>query len=47
MKKKYIVRLTPQERQELLAQVKRGKGSPSKLKRAQILLSTDSDGPAW
>ena len=47
MKKKYIVRLTPEERQELLALVKRGKGAPSKLKRAQILLSADTDGLCW
>ncbi len=47
MKKKYIVRLTPEERQELLALVKRGKGTPSKLKRAQILLFADADGPSW
>ncbi len=47
MKKKYIVRLTPEERQELLALVKRGKGTPSKIKRAQILLSADTNGPSW
>jgi hypothetical protein len=47
MRKKYIVRLTPSERQELLALVKRGKGAPSKLKRVQILLSADADGPDW
>lgn len=47
MRKKYIVRLTPEERQELLALVKRGKGTPSKIKRAQILLAADVDGPCW
>ncbi len=47
MKKKYVVRLTPQERQELLALVKRGRGAPTKIKHAQILLSADADGPSW
>ena len=45
--KKYIVRLTSEERQELVAFVKKGKGSPPKLKHAQILLSADADGPSW
>ncbi len=47
MKKKYIVRLTSKERQDLLALVKRGRGAPSKIKHAQILLSADADGPCW
>jgi len=46
MRKKYIVRLTPQERQDLLVLVKRGKGVPSKIKHAQILLAADVDGPS-
>lgn len=46
MRKKYIVRLTPQERQELLVLVRRGKGVPSKIKHAQILLAADVDGPS-
>ena len=45
MRKRYIVRLTPQERQDLLALAKRGKGTPSKIKHAQILLAADLDGP--
>ena len=41
MRKRYIVRLTPQERQDLLALAKRGKGVPSKIKHAQILLAAE------
>ncbi|MHC4607065.1 MAG: helix-turn-helix domain-containing protein [Planctomycetota bacterium] len=47
MRKKYIVRLTSVERQDLLALVKRGKGTRTKLKRAEILLAADADGPGW
>lgn len=45
MRKKYIVRLTAEERQGLLALVKRGKGIPSKIRHAQILLAADANGP--
>ena len=45
--KKHIVRLTSEERQRLLALVKRGKGNPSHLRHAHILLSADVDGPCW
>lgn len=47
MNKKYIVRLSVEER-ELLGQVVRKlKGSSQKVKRAQILLKADLNGPNW
>ena len=47
MEKKYIVRLTEEERETLRDVIKRLKGSSQKVRRAQILLKADSDGPAW
>jgi len=47
MQKKYIVRLTDQERDELQAVVKKLKGTGQKVRRAQILLKSDADGPNW
>ncbi|NMC34784.1 MAG: helix-turn-helix domain-containing protein [Veillonellaceae bacterium] len=45
MKKKYIVRLSKREREELLEVVKGLKGSSQKVRRAQILLKADVRGP--
>jgi len=47
MKKKYIVRLTDSERVTLTEVVKKLKGSSQKVRRAQILLKADADGPGW
>lgn len=47
MEKKYIVRLSEEERLELKKVVKKLKGSPQKVKRAQILLKSDIEGPNW
>jgi biotin operon repressor len=47
MQKKYIVRLTTAERETLLEVVKKLKGSSQQVRRAQILLKADADGPAW
>jgi hypothetical protein len=47
MRKKYIVRLSAEERQVLGEVVKKLKGSSQKVRRAQILLKADADGPAW
>lgn len=47
MQKKYIVRLTDSERATLREVVKKLKGSSHKVRRAQILLKADVDGPAW
>jgi hypothetical protein len=47
MKKKYILRLTEEERAICDATIKREKGKSEKLRRATILLKADADGPAW
>src|ERR1700677_3753512 len=47
MLKKYVVRLTAQERAVALEVVKKLKGSSQKVRRAQILLKADADGPNW
>ena len=47
MRKLYIVRLTDQERDELQDVVKKLKGTGQKVRRAQILLKADADGPNW
>ncbi len=47
MQKKYVVRLTDEERERLTAVVKRLSGTSQKVRRAQILLKADADGPAW
>ena len=47
MAKKYIVRLAPEEREELQALVRKGKTQAYRIKHANILLAADADGPAW
>jgi Homeodomain-like domain len=47
MNKKYVVRLSDEERGVCQEIVKRLKGTSEKVKRAQILLKADADGPAW
>jgi hypothetical protein len=47
MYKKYIVRLSDGERGVCQGIVKRLKGSSEKVRRAQILLKADADGPGW
>jgi transposase len=49
MNKKYIVKLTEEERCQLQALVKKGKAAARKLKRAWILLQADAGagGPGW
>lgn len=47
MQKKYIVRLSKEERNTLREVVKKLKGGSQKSRRAQILLKADVDGPAW
>lgn len=47
MQKKYIVRLTRQERQVLRDVVRKLKGSSMKVRRAQLLLKADAAGPNW
>jgi hypothetical protein len=47
MLKKYIVRLTDEERETLKQIVDKFKGSSQKVRRAQVLLKADADGPGW
>ncbi len=47
MQKKYIVRSTDSEREELRQVVRKLKGTSQKVRRAQILLKADADGPNW
>jgi hypothetical protein len=47
MQKKYIVRLSRKERGVLEAVVKKLKGSSQKVRRAQVLLKADANGPRW
>lgn len=47
MNKKYIVRLTDEERAVCEATIKTQKGKSEKLRRATILLKADIDGPGW
>ncbi len=46
---KYVVRLTPEERQTLQAMVDKGRGAADKLLRARMFLKADvsDDGPGW
>ena len=47
MVKKYIVRLSKEERSLLRDIVKKLKGTSQKVQRANILLKADMDGPNW
>jgi hypothetical protein len=47
MEKKYIVRLTGEERTVLRNVLKKLKGSSQKVRRAQVLLMADADGANW
>ena len=47
MKKKYIVRLTDLERATLEEVVKKLQGTSQKVRRAQVLLKADANGPGW
>jgi len=49
VQKKFVVRLSQDEREQLMALVKSGKASALKLVRARILLKADQQkrGPAW
>lgn len=47
MQKKYVVRLTDEERSKLREVIKKLKGSSQKVRRAHILLKADADGPGW
>ena len=47
MVKKYVVRLSDHERATLEDVVRKLKGTGQKVRRAQVLLKADADGPAW
>ena len=47
MHKKFVVRLSDEERGVCQEIIKHLKGSSQKFRRAQILLKTDADGSAW
>lgn len=47
MNKKYVVRLSDEERQGCQDVIRKLNGSSQKVRRAQILLKADADGPAW
>lgn len=45
--KKYVVRLTDAERVTLEQVVAKFKGTSQRVRRAQVLLKSDADGPDW
>ena len=47
MEKKYIVRLSDDERKTLGDVIKKLKGTSQKVRRSHILLKSDADGPNW
>ncbi len=47
MQKKYVVGLSDEERDMLAEVVKKLKGTGQKVRRAQILLKADANGPGW
>ena len=47
MEKKYIVRLTDEERETLRSVIKKLSGWSQKVRRAQVLLKADAAGPNW
>ena len=47
MQKKYVVRLSSEERDTLHEVVKRLKGTGQKVRRAQMLLKADANGSGW
>ena len=47
MNKKYIVRLSDEERKKLNDLTSEGKAAAYKIRHANILLKAEADGPAW
>ena len=47
MRKLYVVRLTEEERRQCEAVVDKLSGTSQKVKRANILLKADANGPGW
>jgi hypothetical protein len=47
MRKKFVARLSEQEREQLTEIVRKFNGASQKVRRAQILLKADANGPDW
>ena len=47
MGKKYVVRLSEQEREQLQTLVKKGTVKAYRVRHANILLKADANGPGW
>lgn len=47
MGKKYVVRLSEEEREELKSLTRKGKGAAYRIKHANILLKADAEGACW
>lgn len=47
MRKKFFVRLSPEEREILTGVTKKLNGSSQKVRRANVLLKADAGGPNW
>jgi hypothetical protein len=47
MNKRYVVRLTREEREQLEGLVAKGKAAAYRIRHAHILLAVDADGPNW
>ena len=47
MPKKYVVRLSPEERERLQDLVSKGKTQAYRIRHAHVLLKADAEGPAW
>jgi len=47
MSKKYIVRLTAEERAQLTELVSKGQATAYKIKHSNVLLKVDAEGPNW
>ena len=47
MNKRYVVRLTTEEREQLEELVAKGKAAAYRIRHAHILLAVDADGPNW
>jgi transposase len=47
MNKRYVVRLTEHEREQLTTLIGKGKAAAYKIKHGHILLKADAEGPGW
>ena len=47
MPMKYVVRLSPEEREQLQDLVSNGKTQAYRIRHARVLLKADAEGPDW